>query len=136
MTDVFSSMKRSEIMRRIKSKGNKTTEWKIRSRLIQSGISGWKLNDKTIFGVPDFVFSQKKIVVFLDGCFWHGCKTCRSIPKNNSCFWLQKISRNKERDRKVNRLLRRNGWKVLRFWEHELKHSPEECFLKIVRSLN
>ena len=68
----------------------------------------------------------------MDGCFWHGCPKHATQPKTNAKFWRLKIATNKARDRKVNRLLKAAGWKVIRIWEHELKHRDEA---KLVRRL-
>jgi DNA mismatch endonuclease, patch repair protein len=131
MVDVFSKKKRSEIMSVIRSKGNRTTEWRIRSRLISARLLGWKVNDVDVFGKPDFVFRKEKIAVFVDGCFWHGCKRCRSIPSSNRKFWLTKIGKNQARDRLVNRTLKKDGWYVIRFWEHQTRKDPMSCINKI-----
>jgi DNA mismatch endonuclease (patch repair protein) len=66
----------------------------------------------------DIVFVRARIVVFVDGCFWHGCPTHGTWPKTNSAWWRQKIEANRSRDRDTDRKLRIAGWKVLRFWEH------------------
>jgi len=71
-------------------------------------------------GRPDFVFPARRLAVFVDGCFWHGCPRHGTMPKGNRSFWRAKITRNRERDREVGAELRRLGWKVLRVWEHEL----------------
>ncbi|MHB8779135.1 MAG: very short patch repair endonuclease [Anaerolineales bacterium] len=131
MTDVFSKKKRSEIMSVIRSKGNRTTEWRIRSRLISARLFGWKVNDSGVFGKPDFVFRKEKIAIFVDGCFWHGCKRCRNIPSTNRKFWLTKIEKNQARDRLVNRTLKRDGWHVIRFWEHQVHKDPTICIRRI-----
>jgi len=70
--DTVSKAKRSKIMAAVKGKGNRSTEWKIRSRLISAGVSGWRLHNKSIFGIPDLAFESQKVAGFLDGCFWHG----------------------------------------------------------------
>ena len=132
--DTVSKAKRSKIMAAVKGKGNRSTEWKIRSRLISAGISGWSLHNKNLFGTPDFTFEKQKVAVFLDGCFWHGCKSCKNIPTSNRKFWLQKIEQNKKRDRLVNKKLRRMGWKVVRFWEHKIKKNPIGCTEKIIEA--
>lgn len=67
----------------------------------------------------DIVFSKAKIVVFVDGCFWHGCPEHFIMPKTNTDYWSTKISRNSERDSAVNRKLKDAGWTVIRVWEHE-----------------
>lgn len=135
MADVFSKQKRSQIMSANRSSGNKSTEWRLRARLISLGLSGWRVNAHDIRGTPDFVFEQERIAIFVDGCFWHGCKHCRRIPATNRKFWVEKIERNKQRDRSVTRHLRRHGWVVIRLWEHQLRKKPWECVDKIQKAL-
>lgn len=120
MADVFSKQKRSLIMAAVKSKGNKATELKFASILRRNKICGWRRN-LPVMGNPDFVFPKFRIAVFVDGCFWHGCPKHLRRPKANDSYWRRKILRNQNRDRQVNRLLRRAGWRVLRVWEHELR---------------
>lgn len=120
MADVFSKEKRSEIMSRVRSKGNKATEKKLASLFRENGIKGWRRNYR-LFGSPDFVFPKKKVAVFVDGEFWHGHPTLGQIPKTNTEFWRNKIERNKARDALVNETLKEKGWKVIRIWQHELK---------------
>lgn len=67
----------------------------------------------------DIVWSGRRIVVFLDGCFWHGCPLHATTPKSNREFWEAKIETNRSRDRRVDEILRSRGWTVLRYWEHE-----------------
>jgi DNA mismatch endonuclease (patch repair protein) len=71
-------------------------------------------------GTPDFAFPKNRVAVFVDGCFWHGCPRHASFPATRRDFWLKKFAANKARDRRVNRELRKRGWRVLRLWEHEL----------------
>jgi len=66
-------------------------------------------------------------VVFVDGCFWHGCRKCGHIPRTNSRFWGAKITGNRARDRRMDRRLRRLGLRVVRFWEHDLQLNLGEC---------
>jgi DNA mismatch endonuclease (patch repair protein) len=101
-----------------------------------SGISGWRMHPAEIAGKPDFVFLKKKIAIFVDGCFWHGCRACRNIPRSNRSFWESKIEKNKRRDRKISRRLKKSGWQVLRFWEHDLKKRPTECCRQIQKLLS
>ncbi len=75
---------------------------------------------------PDFVFRRERVVVFVDGCFWHGCPQHATWPKQNGEFWRKKFEANKTRDLLVNRILSKLGWKVLRLWEHELKKAHEK----------
>ena len=74
---------------------------------------------------PDFVFRKQRTVIFVDGCFWHGCPKHATKPKNNRAFWQRKLAANKTRDRVVTRTLRTQGWRVLRVWEHELAKKNE-----------
>jgi len=124
MPDSLSTEQRSKVMSQNKSKGNKSTEWALRSRLVSAGIKGWVMNSREVDGRPDFVFSKLKLAVFVDGCFWHGCRRHKSIPESNRNFWEKKIRANRERDKKVDRNLIEQGWKVIRIWEHEMKESP------------
>lgn len=131
MTDVFSKQKRSSIMSKNRGTGNRSTEWRLRARLVAARISGWRVNAKDVYGKPDFAFDAEKIAVFVDGCFWHGCAKHRTIPATNHEFWLKKIEGNQRRDRAVSRKLRKDGWQVLRFWEHQLRQEPRRCLERI-----
>ncbi len=133
MPDVFTKEKRSEVMSRIKGKGNKDTELAMIQILRKHHISGWRRN-QAVLGKPDFVFPKQKIALFVDGCFWHGCPKHSNMPKNNREFWAKKMQANKDRDKFVNRELRKLGWRVVRVWEHELK-SPEKAAGKIRRTI-
>jgi len=83
-----------------------------------------------VFGRPDFANKARRIALFLDGCFWHGCPRHFKIPKTNADFWGEKIARNRRRDREVGRILRKAGWTVLRMWEHGLKNPPKKKALQ------
>lgn len=72
-------------------------------------------------GKPDLVFVSARLAVFVDGCFWHACPLHATKPKANSAFWRKKLRGNVKRDRVVNSLLQQSGWRVLRFWEHEIE---------------
>jgi DNA mismatch endonuclease (patch repair protein) len=129
------SASRSRMMASVKSRGNKTTEWRLRSVLVNRGIRGWHLHAKGLVGNPDFYFPSHRLAVFVDGCFWHGCKRCGHVPKNNRAFWLAKIESNVERDIRITAKLRRDGIRVLRFWEHEVLCELEKCIRAIERNL-
>jgi DNA mismatch endonuclease (patch repair protein) len=92
-----------------------------------NGIVGWRRGQK-LLGKPDFVFRREKVIVFVDGCFWHGCPKPKHapLPKNRGEWWAAKLQKNKDRDRLVTRELRKQGWRVLRVWECDLtaKHWP------------
>lgn len=115
--DKVTPERRSENMRRIKSKGMKP-ELLVRSIAHRLGFR-FRLHAKDLPGKPDLVFRSKHKVVFVDGCFWHGhnCKEGRRTPKSNVDYWRQKIARNRLRDGEVRTLLSRAGWNVLTIWE-------------------
>lgn len=77
-----------------------------------------------MIGKPDFVFPRQRLVVFVDGCFWHGCRWHCRMPKSRLAYWEPKIQRNKLRDRKIRNLIEARGWEVIRIWEHSLD-TPE-----------
>ena len=159
MSDVFSKAKRSDVMSRIRSRGNKGTEVAMALVLRGLGITGWrrhvalslgkhstlnsehrtlerkwprseaiqgsKLNvQRSRFAArrvrPDFVFRERRVALFVDGCFWHACPIHATKPRGNVAFWREKFERNQARDRLVTRALKAKGWKVIRIWEHEL----------------
>ena len=125
MSDIFSREKRSKVMKAIKSKNTKTTELKMIQIFKELKISGWR-RTYPLIGKPDFVFPKKRIVVFVDGCFWHG-HDCRNVtPKENFEFWDKKRAYNRAHDEEVTRLLIAKGWKVIRIWECELKKKNRE----------
>lgn len=120
MPDVFTKEQRSEIMRKVKSKGNRSTEEKLISFFRENEIIGWRRNYK-IHGNPDFVFPKNKVAIFVDGCFWHGHDCRNTRPSDNKEYWERKISRNMERDSEINEHLDKLGWKVIRIWECKIK---------------
>jgi DNA mismatch endonuclease (patch repair protein) len=124
MPDVFTKAKRSDVMSRIRSRGNKGTELAMIRVFRAHGITGWRRH-QSVFGKPDFIFPKLRLAVFVDGCFWHGCPIHATKPRSNAMFWRRKLAMNKARDRFVNRALRRAGWRVLRIWEHELVRKRE-----------
>ena len=121
MADVFTKQKRSEVMARIRSRGNKDTELRMIELFRAYSITGWR-RGIALFGKPDFVFGRQRVVVFVDGCFWHGCPKPKHapMPKNRAEWWAAKLSRNRERDRLVTRTLKEQGWRVVRVWECDL----------------
>jgi DNA mismatch endonuclease (patch repair protein) len=126
MADVFSPEKRSEVMSRIRSRGNRSTDLKLAAILRANGIAGWKVHPANLFGRPDFYFPGRRTAIFVDGCFWHACKRCFRMPASNRSFWKTKISKNVRRDREVRRALMRENITVLRIWEHDLERSTHK----------
>ena len=182
MADVFTKAKRSQVMARIRSRGNRDTELALAKLLRGNGITGWRRHleirgrdaalrgatvpaagsstvpvrgdglaarrrhnpqagrprhDVPAFRVkPDFVFLKSRTAIFVDGCFWHGCPRHATRPKNNAAFWRRKLADNRGRDRRVNRALRRAGWRVVRIWECALQKRPHSAIKRILRALD
>jgi DNA mismatch endonuclease (patch repair protein) len=113
-------------MARIRSHGNKDTELKLASILRASGITGWRRRHP-IRGHPDFVFRRVRLAIFVDGCFWHGCPKHGRNPGSNRSYWLPKLRRNRQRDAAVSRALKKEGWTVIRLWEHDLAALNVQC---------
>ena len=127
--DVFSASKRSEIMSKVRSTGNKSTELKLISVFKERGLTGWRRNSK-LFGHPDFVFPKLKIAIFVDGCFWHGHDCRNTKPQDHHDYWAQKIARNRARDAAATEHLERLGYAVIRIWECEFKRSNQDVLAK------
>jgi DNA mismatch endonuclease (patch repair protein) len=130
MTDNLTRAQRSYAMSRIRSRGNRSTELALAVAMRAAGISGWRRNT-ALRGKPDFTFPRFRVVVFVDGCYWHGCPKCALAAKSNTDYWSAKLERNRRRDKENARQLRKNGWAVVRIWEHELKEQPKKCVNRI-----
>ena len=133
MADKFSKQIRSRIMSSIRSK-NTTPELSIRKMLWKKG-KRYRIHDGTVFGTPDISNKSKNVAVFIDGCFWHGCKRCYKEPKTNTEFWRNKISRNQKRRKLVRSRLKRQGTTTLQFWEHQVISNPQTDVERISRAL-
>jgi DNA mismatch endonuclease (patch repair protein) len=126
-------MTRSEIMSKIRSKDT-SIEIILRKALWKKGLR-YRKNCRDVFGKPDICFKSKKIAIFCDSAFWHGKKFLEGEKfKTNSEFWEKKILRNIERDKEVNQKLKEEGWKVLRFWDNEIKKNLDECVSEILKA--
>ncbi len=121
MADVHSPERRSYNMSRIRCKDTKPEEL-VRKYLFTQGFR-YRKNDSRLPGKPDIVLPKYKIVIFVNGCFWHGHEGCKYFvwPKNNAEFWKEKISGNIERDARNYAELRDCGWRIITVWECELK---------------
>lgn len=115
--DVFSKKKRSEIMSAIRSKHTKP-ELFLRGILREN-----KVKYKLHYGKEkiDVAIPSKKLAIFVDGCFWHGCPKHSNIPKSNKAYWIPKLKRNIERAKEKDIRLKSKGWKVIHLWEHDMK---------------
>lgn len=123
MADMFSKSERSRIMRSVGSKG--TSAEKQLEQFLRTSKIRFRRNVETLPGCPDFVLSDSRAVVFVHGCFWHGHKGCKRAtpPSSNVAYWKEKIQRNRQRDTRVRRHLRRAGWRTAIFWECRLRNS-------------
>ena len=135
MADIWTKKKRSEVMSLIRGKGNKETENALLVLLRQNKITGCRRH-LPLIGKPGFAFPSHKVAVFVDGCFWHGCPKCYTRPKTNCAFWDKKREDNMARDKRVNRQLRRQAWKVIRIWQHSLRKSPDICGRRVLRAVS
>lgn len=131
MADVFDKAKRSEIMKKVRSKNNKSTELKLMQIFKGNNIHGWRRNYK-VKGHPDFVFLDKKIAIFVDGCFWHGHNCRNTKPKTNQEYWDKKRERNIKHDKEITEYFENRGWTVIRIWECELKSNKALEKLKFI----
>ena len=135
VTDVLSPEQRRLCMARIRSSGTQP-ERSLHEALKQLWSEGYRYRlQLDILGRPDFAFPKERVAIFVDGCFFHGCRDHFVSPKANSKFWHDKIESNKQRDLKVNAELTRQGWRVLRFWEHEIEEEIGNAFKLIVGAL-
>ncbi len=133
MADKVSTEVRTRTMRAVKSNDSKM-EIKFRSALWRSGLRFYK-NVKSLSGKPDIVFPKKKVVIFLDSCFWHGCPEHLRMPKSNLDYWQPKIERNKKRDSEINAYYSENNWQIFRIWEHELKTNFDNQVSEVARAV-
>jgi DNA mismatch endonuclease (patch repair protein) len=127
--DIMSPEKRSALMSRIRGKGTKP-ELVVADFLAAAGLT-WEEHAKDLRGRPDFVLRRARIVIFVDGDFWHGWRFPAWRLKLSE-KWERKIEANRLRDARNFRALRRAGWTVIRLWEHQIKKSPADCLARIL----
>jgi DNA mismatch endonuclease (patch repair protein) len=133
MADVFSKKKRSWVMSRIRSNNTilETAFLKKASRTFYADGYRYRKNCRTLPGKPDIAFHKQRVAVFIDGDFWHGYNFSKLSRKLPSTFWKNKIAGNIARDGKVSRELKKKGWRVVRFWEHEIEKNPAKAIKRI-----
>ena len=144
MADIYTRAERSALMAKVRGRGNLTTEEALAKLLRAQGWSGWR-RQQVVRGHaaagdrfevrPDFVFRTRRLAVFVDGCFWHGCPRHGTRPRGNAAFWRSKFRRNRARDRRDTRRLGGAGWRILRLWEHELKPKGRLVLLAKLRKV-
>jgi DNA mismatch endonuclease Vsr len=133
--DKLNKEQRRKNMQAVKSSGSKIE--RILAKLLWKNGFRYRKNDKTVFGKPDFIIKKYKIAIFCDGEFWHGkdWDVRKKDHKTNKKFWYDKIERNIERDKEVNKKLKKQNWIIFRFWETEIEKYPEKCMTKIKRKI-
>ncbi len=135
MSDRFSKEVRSRIMSRIRGRDT-TPEILLRKELFKRGYRySLRRRFKELNFRPDIVMVSRKVCIFVDGCFWHGCPRCGRIPKSNKRYWKPKIERNKERDREHNVFLEERGWGVIRVWEHEIRDNLHDTVDRVISTI-
>lgn len=134
MADVFTREKRSDVMSKIKSE-NTQPELIVRKFIFSLGLR-YRLYQKSLIGKPDIVLQRAKTVVNIHGCFWHGHNNCKfsKIPKSNSAFWINKITKTTVRDTNSKLELEKAGWRVITIWECSLLPNNREKTFAWLRS--
>ncbi len=108
----------------------------LRRALSAAGARGYRLNLRADGVRADLVFTKQRVAVFVHGCFWHRCPTCRyPLPRSHRDFWLEKFRRNRRRDRMKRAHLEREGWRVEEVWEHEIRDTPGVVTKRLLRAL-
>lgn len=122
MADTFTKHQRSQIMRAVHSTGT-SAENKCEALLRSLRLRFTQHAD--LPGRPDFILRASKLALFVHGCFWHGHKGCKNsaLPSSNLAYWVQKIDRNRRRDRRVCEALRKAGWRTAVLWECKLRNA-------------
>ncbi len=118
-------------MSAVKSKDSKM-EIAFRKALWAKGFR-YRKNPTKYFGKPDIVLKKYKTAIFLDSCFWHGCKNHLRLPTTNKKYWKDKIEKNRQRDKEVNKYYKKLGWKILRIWEHKINKDLNKTIKQISR---
>lgn len=132
--DRISKKRRSSLMSKIRSKNTKFEEDFI-GLLGKSTRKKFKTHLTEIKGKPDIIFEKQKVCVFLDSDFWHGWQYPRWKHLLKNDFWRDKIERNRARDKETTFFLKRQGWKVVRIWEHQVKSGAARLTAKIINEL-
>lgn len=134
MTDVLTKKQRNYNMSQIRARNTKP-EIKFRKLLSNKGIKNYKINYSSLPGKPDIVFIKNRVAIFIDGCFWHKCPVCFIKPKTRVKFWMEKIRENLQRDREVNKELKKKDWSVIRIREHDVERNSEQILLRFLKIL-
>jgi DNA mismatch endonuclease (patch repair protein) len=117
--------------------GGTAPELALRRALWAAGLRGYRVNWKKVQGSPDVAFVHLRVAVFVMGCFWHRCPRCQpSTPRTNAAWWHRKFTRNRNRDARTRRALRRAGWEVVDLWECQIKRVLSGCIERVGRAID
>lgn len=130
MADVLNPEQRKRNMQAIRATRTSIEE-KVTRDLWTRGFR-FRKNVPHLFGKPDIAIQKYKLVIFIDSCFWHGCKLHGNVPRTNEAFWLRKLARNAERDQEVLDYYQNRRWSVLRVWEHEIRKDYDKTLEKMI----
>jgi len=120
-------------MSRVKSKDS-GIEIIFRKELWKNGFR-YRKNSSKYFGKPDIVFKKYKTVIFIDSCFWHGCSKHLRMPSSHQKYWKAKIIRNKKRDTEITLYYKKNKWRIIRLWEHDILQNLQKRINSIEKKL-
>ena len=130
LADMMSRAQRSDCMSKIRGKDTKI-EIVLRKAVWKNGLP-YRLH-ANLPGTPDLIFLGSKVALFVDGCFWHGCPIHGVRPKTNRAFWSDKLKKNLARDNRIKKELNEMGWKVVRYWEHDVEQRLDKLVSRIER---
>jgi DNA mismatch endonuclease, patch repair protein len=112
-------------------------ELALQNQLKSAGVTGFRTNYSDLPGRPDIAFPKNQLAVFVHGCFWHRCPHCAlPLPRTHTEFWAAKFARNRVRDARKARALRREGWSVVTIWECQIRDKPARIAVRITRGLH
>lgn len=132
MVDNLTKEQRSKTMSRIRSK------WTAQEKKLHGFLKARKIKHKMhplLEGNPDIILKDKKVAVFLHGCFWHMCHKCYVQPKSRKGYWLPKLEKNIKRDKVSAKKLRKLGYKVIIIWEHDVKKDIRKVVNKLEKTI-
>lgn len=126
------------VRRSMQSNKGRDTKPELRLRKAAHALGlRYRVSERPLPGVrrtADLVFTNARIAVFVDGCFWHGCPEHHTRAKTNAAYWADKVEQNRQRDRETDALLSAAGWLSIRIWEHEQADAAAQVVLDAWRS--
>jgi len=129
VTDTYSAEVRSRVMARVKGRDT-APELALRRALYKAGVRGWRCHRSDLPGTPDLAFGRARLVVFVDGGFWHGHPS-KYWPGRSGSYWDAKIARNQARDKRADLALAASGWRSVRLWDFEIERDPSASVQRV-----